>query len=318
MAVSDVLSTTLADRSGSVGVQSAEQRLKRLFLAVGVVTGFLPYVAIPYGHSSALQVSQLSLIAAGLFGARAAKRRLVLLSFLLILPLSISLALLTFQTNPVFSTSIGLKYAINLILSMTAVLGAAAVTEAEDFRVLLRALTAALLLNSAFGLVQFLGFRHHSFPFQAMYTFNPTFASWDPTAIQAFLNSGGRPFGAFSEPSAMAACIGPWLAMTIIIYFILERLGVRISLLQRTLTFAGIGGGALLVAFSQSGMSIFALAGLFGCIAVFARKAPSRDGDLQPRSQHEGIHLQRFARRLVVLAIVVAPIAVSQLMNRAS
>ena len=318
MAVSNVLTMGSTESFEVVDVTSPEQRLKRLFLAIGVVTGFLPYVAIPYGHSSAFQLSQLSLIAAGLFGARAAKRRLILLSFLLILPLSVSLALLTFQTNPVFSTSIGLKYATNLVLSMAAVLGAAAVTEAEDFLILLRSLTAALLINSAFGLVQFVGFRHHSFPFQAMYRMNPTFASWDPTAIQAFLNSGGRPFGAFSEPSAMAACIGPWLAMTIIIYFILERLGVRISLLQRTLTFAGISGGALLVAFSQSGMSLFALVGLFGCIAVFAMKSPNREAEVNPFPRSEGLHLQKFARRLVILAIVVAPIGVAQLMNRAA
>ena len=289
-------------------------RVRRFLLGAGVFTGFTPYLAIPYGRSSAVQFSQLFLIGAGLLATSEKRRRLLLLTYAFMLPIFISMVALSFRTNPVYSTAIGIKTSINLMLSIAALVGAAAVVSVRDLRLVVQCVTAALIVNVVAGIYQFIDFRHGQFPFIPMYQLNPVFAPWNATSISIFLGTGGRPFGLFSEPSAMAACIGPWLPLLLVLYAIVERAGIEISTALRRSVAIGVGGGAILVAESQSGMALFAIVGLFATIVFFASARRSSDDLQMPRESRRD--LESLARRLLVVVLLATPLGVLALSQR--
>ena len=289
-------------------------RVRRFLLGAGVFTGFTPYLAVPYGHSSAVQFSQLFLIGAGLLATLEKRRRLLFLIYAFTFPIFVSMVALSFRTNPVYSTSVGIKASINLMLSIAALLGAAAIVTVRDLRLVVRCVAAALIVNVVAGAYQFVDFRHGQFPFIPMYQLNPVFAPWNATSISLFLGTGGRPFGLFSEPSAMAACIGPWLPLLLVLYAIVERAGIEISTALRRSVAVGVGGGAILVAESQSGMALFAIVGLFATIISFASvRRSSDDLQMQRESQRD---LTSLARRLLVVVLLATPLGVLALSQR--
>jgi hypothetical protein len=230
------------------------------------------------------------------------------------LPILVSLVALSFRTNPVYSTGIGIKTSINLMLSIAALLGAAAIMTIRDLHLVIRCVTAALIVSAIAGAYQYISFRQGQFPFTAMYQLNPVFAPWNATSIPVFLSTGGRPFGLFSEPSAMAACIGPWLPLLLVMYAIVERSGVVVTSALRRSVAIGIGGGAILVAESQSGMALFAIVGLLVTIAFFASARRSTgDGELRDLSGRE---LEFLSRRLLVVVLLAAPLGLLALRQR--
>lgn len=69
----------------------------------------------------------------------------------------------------------------------------------------------AIIIHAGFGLVQFLEFRHGSFPLLSLFH-NRSFA--DIQSINTdYVTYIHRPFGIFPEPSAMAASLGPFLLL---------------------------------------------------------------------------------------------------------
>jgi hypothetical protein len=218
--------------------------------------------------------------------------------------------------SPTFSLGIGIKTAVNMTLSIATLLGAAAIVELRDLLVVLRALAAAFLINSIAGAIQYLSFAHGGFPFQGFYALNPTFAPWDGEAIQLFLASGPRPFGLFSEPSAMAASIGPWISMTLVLYAIAVSAGMTPSPVLKASLLLGTISASVLVAFSQSGMSVIALLGLFGCLAAVSFDSKNLRGFRIEESRSN--RFRKRSRFLVFLAAIIVPIAGSQLLTRAA
>jgi len=184
----------------------------------------------------------------------------------------------------------------------------------RDLHLVIRCVTAALIVSAIAGAYQYISFRQGQFPFTAMYQLNPVFAPWNATSIPVFLSTGGRPFGLFSEPSAMAACIGPWLPLLLVMYAIVERSGVVVTSALRRSVAIGIGGGAILVAESQSGMALFAIVGLLVTIAFFASARRSTgDGELRDLSGRE---LEFLSRRLLVVVLLAAPLGLLALRQR--
>jgi hypothetical protein len=257
----------------SLRVRSApglQQSLRRFLLWIGVATGFAPYIALNVGNTSALQLSQIALISAGILGLGASLKRLAVATYLLVIPLVISLFLLGMKVDPMLSISLGERASINDIFSILCLIGAAAIVDIEDLVVLLSALTTAFIANGAYGLYQYFEFHRRIFPFLSMYQFNRSFAGFSAATSQQYLQSSPRPMGLFPEPSAMSACVGPWLIVLLVGYALTTKANRRIGRLFRLSVFVAIVMSTLLLALSESGMAPIAIAGISVCTFYFA------------------------------------------------
>lgn len=299
------------------GTTSLPRTLRRLLLFVGVFSSFLPYLAIGFGHSSAIQLSQVTLISAGLLGLPLLRRRLSFAVYLLICPLILSLFVLNLNVSPGLSSLVGFKSSVDTAFSVASLMGAAAIVDIEDLILILRALTAAFLANAVYGVFQFIEFHRGVFPLLWMYRLNPSFLIFTTTSAQTYLQNSPRPFGFFSEPSAMAACIGPWLCMMLVVYFLVTRHGRVLPKFFKFLIFTSVISSALLLAVSQSGMAPFALGGLFLCIlffSVFREKSPVDELARAPYHPHKSV--QSLSRKLILVLGVIGAIGIGELSSR--
>lgn len=296
----------------TIGVAGfSRSTVRRALLAGGLFAGFVPYAAIPYGRSSAVQVSQALLIAAGVLGDRVKRRVLVALTVLLVAPLVVALAASVARHNLLYSSGIGVKASINLSLSIATMVGASAIVELRDCAWIVKALSSAIFVNAVVGLYQYTSFHAGRFPLGWMYVLNPTFAPWNADAIDAFLIAGPRPFGLFSEPSAMAACIGPWIGVLVVMLVLVDRGGFAFSAGWRWFTALSTAAGALLVAASSSGISLFAIVGLLIVIGRLALNRRNARGMLA-----EGLASRRVLRGLLALMGGAGVVGVLRLESR--
>ena len=114
----------------------------------------------------------------------------------------------------------------------------------------------AVLVHSALGAYQSFAFAHDTFPFAGLMATNPGQAM-APDAIETYVAYIRRPFGLFAEPSAMAACVGPWLVVFSTALFG-DRGGSR---RQRAILALALASGLALVVASQSGQAAPTVAG---------------------------------------------------------
>ncbi len=115
----------------------------------------------------------------------------------------------------------------------------------------------AILVHAAIGAYQVFAFERGEFPFAALMSTN---ASMAVTAqdIPTYVEYVKRPFGLFPEPSAMGACVGPWLVLITSALFARGRGGSR----RRTAILAlALASGIGLVVASKSGMAAPIVAG---------------------------------------------------------
>jgi hypothetical protein len=115
----------------------------------------------------------------------------------------------------------------------------------------------AILVHAALGAYQVFAFERSEFPFADLMNTNPGMAlvAQDPATYAEYVK---RPFGLFAEPSAMAACVGPWLVVISRAVFSRSGGGSR----RRTLVLAlALASGLWLVVVSKSGMSAPIVAG---------------------------------------------------------
>jgi hypothetical protein len=114
----------------------------------------------------------------------------------------------------------------------------------------------AILVHAALGAYQSFAFDRGEFPFADLMRTNPAMALLTedtPTYVEYVK----RPFGLFAEPSAMAACVGPWLVLITSALFA-RRGGSRL----RTAVLAlALGSGIALVSASKSGLAAPIVAG---------------------------------------------------------
>ncbi len=116
---------------------------------------------------------------------------------------------------------------------------------------------AAILVHAALGAYQVWSFERLEFPFADLMRTNPAQAllAQDPATYAEWVK---RPFGLFAEPSAMAACVGPWLV--VITSALFAPSGAR-SRARTALLMASLGGGVWLVVASKSGLSAAVIGG---------------------------------------------------------
>jgi len=109
----------------------------------------------------------------------------------------------------------------------------------------------AIIVHAALGAYQLFAFERSEFPFADLMNTNPGMAlvAEDPATYAEYVK---RPFGLFAEPSAMAACVGPWLVAIARAVFSRSGGGSR----PRTLVLAlALVSGLWLVVASKSGMA---------------------------------------------------------------
>jgi hypothetical protein len=114
----------------------------------------------------------------------------------------------------------------------------------------------AVLVHAALGAYQSYAFARGTFPFAGLMATNPGQAM-PPDEMETYVAYIRRPFGLFAEPSAMAACVGPWLVLFSTALFT-RRSGSR---RQRTILALALAGGLALVVGSQSGQAAPTVAG---------------------------------------------------------
>lgn len=115
----------------------------------------------------------------------------------------------------------------------------------------------AILVHAAIGAYQVFAFDRGEMPFAGLLRTNPAMAGVTED-IPTYVEYVKRPFGLFAEPSAMAACIGPWLVVVTSALFARRREGSR----RRTATLAAaFAGGLWLVVASKSGLAAPIVAG---------------------------------------------------------
>jgi hypothetical protein len=231
--------------------------LRRSFLAVGLFTGFVPYLAIPIGNSSGLQLSEVLLIIAGLLGNYRTRQRLIVIMFILTSPMLVSLAAVAIAGDE-SALSICVKSLIAFIVAASTLIGAAAICDKKDLQVVVIAVSAGIFANGSFGIYQIHAFTAGHFPLASMYGLNRSFASPAKSAA-VYVQYVRRPFGLFSEPSAMAATVGPWALAVLVLFAAKGSVGSSLGRFTRLWVVASIGLGLLIILLSRSGFVAFVL-----------------------------------------------------------
>jgi hypothetical protein len=114
----------------------------------------------------------------------------------------------------------------------------------------------AVLVQSALGAYQSIAFDRGTFPFAGLMATNPGQAM-TPDQMETYVAYIQRPFGLFAEPSAMAACVGPWLAVMSTALFT----GRSRSRRQGAILALALASGLALVVTSRSGQAAPTVAG---------------------------------------------------------
>lgn len=159
----------------------------------------------------------------------------------------------------------------------------------------------AIILHAILGAYQLFAFERGQFPFAGLMLTNPSLAllAEAPESYAALVR---RPFGLFAEPSAMAACVGPWLVVISTALF--TRPGDDGSRRSRAILALALGSGLALVVASQSGLAVPIAAGAAAPAVVAAF------------SSRRGVFLRGAA--LLISAGIVAATSVWMMNNAAS
>lgn len=108
----------------------------------------------------------------------------------------------------------------------------------------------AITVQSALGAYQSFELENGRFPFAWLMATNPG-QGMPSEAIEDFVTYVRRPFGLFAEPSAMAACVGPWLVLISTVLFTRATDSRR----HRAILALALASGLALVVRSKSGQA---------------------------------------------------------------
>jgi hypothetical protein len=268
----------------------------RLAVVFGFASMFV-FPAIPIGRTAALDTTLVLTIALMLlhpriiFGASFPLMALVMLPLVQsALAVQISGAALEAATMP--------KTLVAYYLCMLPLVSACELMRAGRLREVVLGVSLALPVHALIAVYQMIVFdREGALPLLALMATNPGMSMSSETAA-GYAEFIQRPFGLFAEPSAMAACVGPWLVLIVILMANQERWpALRV---HRGILILAVTAGCFLMAVSQSGQAIINIAGV--TVAVLASVAGSKDASAR-RSRFWAF--AAIAALLLVTAIVV-------------
>jgi hypothetical protein len=259
---SSVVRSGVVDRGGPI-----------LVVALGFFS-FMPYPGIPIGKASAVQLGNLLtvlLLVPAL--ALPGKRRAVWLYPLILAPLILS------------AVKVGMTDGRDLDLCFKSIIawGLACLTivatqiyAPRNSLHLLTGIAIATLVHAAVGMLQLYSFSNGEFPLVDLYV-NQSFDSVQDNAffIAHWIQ---RPFGLFSEPSAMASSLAPWILLWVAEMCGIMRFREEPTRGLRILFAAAAAGGLSLIILSRSGHTMITLAALLvlGVVWLFKARATRR------------------------------------------
>src|SRR5581483_619473 len=232
----------------------AARRLGWIIAAYGFCC-LMPYVAIPVGNHSAIQIGNLLTLALVLPIALVSwKNQPFWIYPLLLAPLCLSMFIVSVTAD---DASLGFKAMVLWAFSMLAMLPTQ--LYAADYSLeLLTGIAVAAILHMCIGVWQWKAFYAGYFPLESLFE-NQSFLSVKDNA-ETIAKYNQRPFGVFPEPSAMSASLAPWVLFWMAELFGLIRLKRTPATWQRILFGAAAAGALGLIILSRSGHAMITLA----------------------------------------------------------
>ena len=261
----------------------------RLAFVFGFASMFV-FPAIPIGNTQAIDATLILTAALILLRPAVIFGPGLPLILLVIVPLvqSSLIARITGAIDPPLMA----KTVVAYFLCVLPLLAGCELMRSGRLREVLIGVSFALPVHALVAIYQIISFEHGFFPLFDLMATNPGMAmSPEIAAINAQLIQ--RPFGLFAEPSAMTACVGPWLVLIVAFMANQDRwLALRINSWILALA---VTAGFFLMAASRSGQAVINLAGI--ALALVASLAGKRNA-----STHRG----RFWALVAVATLLVA------------
>jgi hypothetical protein len=235
----------------------ATSRLTLLAAFVFVFLGFFPNPAIPISGEMGVQFNQLLALALVplIFLRRPPMLHLMLVVLLLSMIVICGFAGLISSTA--MHADLAVKMFVLIMLALVVMIPAGYYAKRPNLGMITLGASLAILIHALVGLYQIQSFQNSVFPLPWIYN-NPSFAS-TAAVSETYAVYIRRPFGAFPEPSAMGASIGPWL--TILLGLLLRgEFSGSLQRLQRWVTIVAIVLGTFLMFESRSGYTALWLA----------------------------------------------------------
>jgi hypothetical protein len=235
------------------------QRGAALLMATFGFFCFMPYPALPFGNTSAIQIgnvlSALIALPALAFVPGARTRRSLTIYLLILVPLCLAMVKAGAAGESNFDLCIK-AFVMWCVIGLTLV--AAEMHAPRHALDMLTGIAVATLVHVAVGTWQYFAFQNGEFPLVDLYV-NPSFLSVQDYS-QTIAKWIQRPFGLFPEPSAMSASLAPFVLLWIGQMCGVIRFKHEPSPAQRALFATAACGGLGLMIISQSGHSAIALA----------------------------------------------------------
>jgi hypothetical protein len=224
-------------------------------------SSFFVFPAIPLGATSALTIPYvISAFLAVLWLRRIRRTEWVPFGWMMT-PLAISGAFVVLA-GMALAPDVVVKVILTLFLTFLIVVPAGYLFRSGYSDSVIFGAAYAVLVHAGLGVYQVFAFDRGEFPFADILSTNPSMGM-AADSIEQYVEFVKRPFGLFAEPSAMAACLGPWLVLLSFAIFtpsVKERFGKR-----RAVLLAALVAGLALVGLSRSGQAVPIAA---GCAAV--------------------------------------------------
>ncbi|WP_300449832.1 hypothetical protein [Accumulibacter sp.] len=244
---------------------------------------FFPYPALPLGKSTGLQIAHVLsvvILVTQLIRHAWLPRTAVKFYFIWMLPLLLSASFGTASETVWNATAM-------TGVALLATVAGSAVADRLPFHRILTWSAAAILLQSALGVVQQISYQMEHFPFAWLFV-NPSFAPLDTEAAQnVFAVYTKRSFGLFPEPSAMFASVGPWLVILLGLALFPSDKRV-LSFSRRGFYLGSVIAGTFMIYLSRTGGAVILLCGFLPVIMRFMF-VESKKGGLVRASRVIGI-----------------------------
>jgi len=247
----------------------------RLAVVFGFASMFV-FPAIPIGHTQAIDATLVLTAALVLFHPRIIFGASFPLLLLVMLPL-VQSALATLSAGTAINPGIMPKTLVSYFLCYFPLVSGCELMRAGRLREVVLGVSFALPVHALVAVYQMISFdRLGTLPLLDLMATNPGMVMTSETAAE-YAEFVQRPFGLFAEPSAMAACVGPWLLLVLIFMANQDRWpALRV---HRGILALALIAGCFLMAVSQSGQAVIIVAGtVVALLASFAGKedAPAR------------------------------------------
>lgn len=249
-------------------MDSHDRRRARVALLFSF-SSFFVFPALPLGHTVALTIP---VALAGLLVLVAVPRLRVVdwSPYVWLVAPALATGWYVLVAGSAFAPGIVPKAVVAMAMSLVVIIPAGRLLRAGYGEQFVLGAALAIAAHAALGAYQVAAFARSEFPFGGLMATNPGMAllAEDPETYAEYVK---RPFGLFAEPSAMAACVGPWLIL--IARALFSHSGPSPRLRTAILTVALLGG-LWLVVVSKTGMAAPIVAGtaLIALGAAFSRR----------------------------------------------